>query len=170
VPSFKDTEGREWQLSIDLFVVGDVHKETGVSIYTLMDDQAQGLRELCSPVNRHVLANVVYLICKEQADKRGVSPRDFARALKGDPIDAMEEAFVEALADFFPDARRRAAIRQMLEAGRKIRDSLLARLPEETARLAAIDTDQVVASVISTTSSTASTGNSSASSASTPAG
>jgi len=166
VPSFKDNEGREWEVSIDLFGVGEVHRETGVSIYTLMDDKMKGLAELCSNENKHILAHVVYLLCKEQAEKRNVSPRDFAKALKGDPIEAMELAFCEALADFFPDARRREAVKKVVEAGKAIKEKLLR---EAQSEMTEVDMDRVVDTVIAMMKSTASAGSSSASSELTPA-
>lgn len=168
MPSFKDNEGREWSVSIDLFSVGEVHRDTGVSIYTLMDDEMKGLAELCDNANKHVLANVVYLLCKEKADERNLTARDFAKALKGDPIEAMEFAFCEALADFFPDARRRDAIHKMIAAGKRMRDKLLERLPAATKEIEDLNTDQLIDSFIATTRSTASAGKPSALSGSAP--
>ncbi|HEX5442603.1 MAG TPA: hypothetical protein VFW87_02185, partial [Pirellulales bacterium] len=70
-------------------------------------------------------ADVLYVLCKEDADAKQVSDEDFGRALGGDAIQAAAEALVEELIDFFPDERSRQALRKVVGAGREVRAKLL---------------------------------------------
>jgi DNA-binding transcriptional MerR regulator len=107
---FTDNNGREWKLSIDVYTVEQVHKETGVSIHTLLDDKFESLGAVVD--NTPVLAHVCYVLA--DANDAGVSHKAFAKAIKGDSIEGMKRAFLEELAFFFPDERRRQAIRKIL--------------------------------------------------------
>ena len=70
-------------------------------------------------------SDVLYCLCKDQADKQSISDEDFGRALAGDAITQAADAFVEELIDFFPDARARASLRKAIEAGKTVRDKVL---------------------------------------------
>lgn len=52
-----------------------------------------------------LLCDVIYVVCRPQAETAGVSDEDFGRAMAGDAIDAATTAVLEELADFFPGAR-----------------------------------------------------------------
>ena len=54
-----------------------------------------------------LLCDVLYAVCKAEADAKNVSDEDFGRALAGDAIDAATTALLEELVDFFPQAKRR---------------------------------------------------------------
>ncbi|MFM7927420.1 MAG: hypothetical protein ACKO9Q_06865, partial [Pirellula sp.] len=72
------------------------------------------------------LADVLYCLCKDQADKQSITDEDFGRALSGDVITQAADAFVEELIDFFPDARARASLRKVIETGKAVRDKVVA--------------------------------------------
>jgi hypothetical protein len=89
----------------------------------LVDDGFKSLSKLVSdPVT---LADVLYCLCKDQADKQSITDEDFGRALAGDAITLAADAFVEELIDFFPDARARSSLRKAIEAGKTVRDKVL---------------------------------------------
>jgi hypothetical protein len=95
----------------------------GIDLYALVDDGFKSLSKLVSdPVT---LADVLYCLCKDQAEKQSISDEDFGRALAGDAITQAADAFVEELIDFFPDARARASLRKAIEAGKTVRDKVL---------------------------------------------
>src|SRR5699024_8209727 len=50
--------------------------------------------------------DVVYAVCKPQADTKSIGDEDFGRAMGGDAIDAAADALLEELIDFFPKGRR----------------------------------------------------------------
>jgi hypothetical protein len=53
-----------------------------------------------------LLCDVLFALCKPQADAQGVTDEDFGRAMAGDVIDAATSAFLEELCGFFPKGRR----------------------------------------------------------------
>jgi hypothetical protein len=121
--SFQDNAGRTWTVAINVAAVKRVRGLMKLDLYKLIDDGFQPLSELVAdPVQ---LADVLYCLCKDEADARHVSDEDFGRALYGDAITLAAEAFVEELFDFFPDARARAGMRKLSAAGKKVKARLL---------------------------------------------
>jgi hypothetical protein len=127
MPSFVDAAGRTWTLDVNFQSCEDVFRETGVSLVKLFDDRAKPLASLLETTA--VFGHVCYILA--EAEAAGVSKRDFAKAIKGDPIDTLTRAFLEAVTDFFPDARRRAALGKLTESWQK--------LSEKTAELVATE-------------------------------
>jgi hypothetical protein len=121
--SFVDNAGRTWVIAINVAAVKRVRGLVGIDLYSLIDDGFKPLSELVADPVR--LADVLYCLCKDEADARNISDEDFGRALYGDAITMAADAFVEELIDFFPDARTRTSLRKVVAAGRKVRGKLL---------------------------------------------
>ncbi|MCI0333699.1 MAG: complement resistance protein TraT [Planctomycetes bacterium] len=121
--TFADNLGRTWYVAINVATIRRVRDVLDVDLYQLVDDGMQALGRLVSDPVR--LADVLYVLCKDDADAKNISDEDFGRALAGDAITAAAEAFVEELVDFFPDERSRAALRRVIAAGREVRTKLL---------------------------------------------
>ena len=77
----------------------------------LLDVQQVLERLMVDPI---LLCDVVYVVCKGQADAEGISDEDFARAMAGDTIARAKQALVEDLVDFFPDPKDRENLRAAL--------------------------------------------------------
>jgi hypothetical protein len=155
--TFIDNAGRTWTVAINVAAIKRVRGLLDVDLYRLVDDGFQPLSKLVSdPVQ---LADVLYCLCKDEADAKEISDEDFGRALAGDAITLAADAFVEELIDFFPDARARASLKKVIDAGKQMRETLLDHA--ETV-LATIDPTAEANALI------ASFGNSRVSSASTP--
>jgi len=121
--SFVDNSRRTWEIAINVAAVKRIRGLLGIDLYALVDDGFKSLSKLVSdPVS---LVDVLYCLCKDQADKQSISDEDFGRALAGDAITQAADAFVEELIDFFPDARARASLRKAIEAGKTVRDKVL---------------------------------------------
>jgi hypothetical protein len=121
--SFVDNSRRTWEVAINVAAVKRIRGLLGIDLYALVDDGFKSLSKLVSdPVT---LADVLYCLCKDQADKQSISDEEFGRALAGDAITQAADAFVEELIDFFPDARARASLRKAIEAGKTVRDKVL---------------------------------------------
>ena len=121
--SFVDKSRRTWEVAINVAAVKRIRGLLGIDLYALVDDGFKSLSKLVSdPVT---LADVLYCLCKDQADKQSINDEDFGRALAGDAITHAADAFVEELIDFFPDARARASLRKAIEAGKTVRDKVL---------------------------------------------
>ena len=121
--SFVDNSQRTWEVAINVAAVKRIRGLLGIDLYSLVDDGFKYLSKLVSdPVT---LADVLYCLCKDQADKQSITDEDFGRALAGDAITLAADAFVEELIDFFPDARARTSLRKAIEAGKNVRDKVL---------------------------------------------
>jgi hypothetical protein len=155
--TFVDNAGRTWTVAINVAAIKRVRGFLSLDLNTLVDDGFRPLAKLVSDPVR--LADVLYCLCKEDADTKQISDEDFGRALAGDAITLAADAFVEELIDFFPDARARAGLRKVIDHAEKVREKLLDHAEKV---LATIDPDREAKGLI------ASFGNSRGSSASIP--
>ena len=107
--SFADNAGRSWTVRLNVDVLRRVRALCKVN---LMDAASGDLadRLAADPV---LLCDVLYAVCKAEADAGGVSAEAFAEALGGDAIDEATAALLEELVDFFPKRRREVLRRAM---------------------------------------------------------
>ena len=123
--TFTDNAGRTWAITINVAAIKRVRGMLNVDLYKLVDDGFKPLGELIAdPVQ---LADVLYCLCKEEAEARNVSDEDFGRAMYGDVIHQATDAFLEELIDFFPDPKVRCTLRKIVAESRKVRDRMLNR-------------------------------------------
>lgn len=156
--TFRDNAGRTWTVQVNVHAIKQVRAVLGIDLYAMIEDGLRKLGELLSdPV---ALVDVLYVLCRDEADKLGVSDEDFGRAMAGEAIERAADAFVEAFTDFFPNPRVRAGIRKVTDAGRAVIEELMAELDR---RMAEVDVRAMASSYAN------SLGVSPASSASTPA-
>jgi hypothetical protein len=107
--TFKDNEGREWLVSVD---VAAIKRCRELLEEDLLDVQQVLERLMIDPI---LLCDVVFVVCKPQADERGISDEQFARAMGGEAIARAKRALVEDLVDFFPDQADRENLRAAVE-------------------------------------------------------
>jgi len=112
-----------------------------------------------------LLCDVVYAVCKPEADAQGVRDEEFGKAMAGDAIEHATKALLEELVGFSPSPRDRANLQRVLEATWTAMDR--ARDVVE-ARLASGELDRVVEQALMT--ATNSSGGAPALSASSPSG
>lgn len=106
--SFVDTQGRTWPVFVHFAALDRCKAFVGVDVCNL-----DGLAAIFEdPV---LIGKVVYCLCKEDADRLGVTYDDFSRAMRGEAGDRAAQAFIEDFADFFPNPRVRAALREWIE-------------------------------------------------------
>jgi hypothetical protein len=103
--TFTDNAGRAWNIVLTInevkrvkALMPDVDLVAGAADGTLLERLGSDLVFMC---------DVVYAVCKPQADAQKVSDEDFGRAMAGDCLEKAATALVEELVDFFPAARRR---------------------------------------------------------------
>lgn len=99
---FKDTEGREWTVAINIAVAKRLRDRLQLDILDKVGMTA--LSEIAEDPIR--LADVLYVVCIKQAEERKVSDEDFGAALSGDALEAASIAFMEGVADFFRPSQR----------------------------------------------------------------
>ena len=129
--AFKDNAGRSWTVQIDVDAIRRVR--TALKVNLVSTDFAQVLEQLLSdPV---LLCDVLYVVCRLEADKQNVSDVDFGRAMAGDAIEQGTLALLEELANFTPNPRDRARVRRVIAAmlvlAEKARDVAERRLEAE---------------------------------------
>jgi len=102
--AFKDNAGRTWEVEVTTAAVKRVRGLVDVDLVagTLSGDLLDRLAD--DPV---LLCDLIYAVCKPQADREGVSDEDFGRAMAGDAIERATAALLEELVGFFPSPKRR---------------------------------------------------------------
>lgn len=97
--SFRDSKGSLWELTVDIPTVKRVRSLTGIDLLNvaLGDRKASVFAALSDPIT---FAEVLYAICKPEADSRGLTDEDFARLLDVD-VEQLAETLLEGIADFF---------------------------------------------------------------------
>lgn len=109
--TFKDSEGREWPIALNIGAAKRVKDALGVD---LLDPGC--LRTLAA--DPYTVANVLYVACEAKAKERSLSDEQFGEALRGDVIDQATDALLDELVDFFPK-RQREALTALLATIRK---------------------------------------------------
>ncbi len=100
--SFHDNAGRSWTVAIHVESVKRVKSLLGVNLLEAVEGTLLE-RLVGDPI---LLCDVLYVLCKPEADARGVSDEDFGKAMAGDAIELGTTALLEELVDFFPQAKR----------------------------------------------------------------
>jgi len=127
VHSFKDKNGREWRIELNITTVRRVRNLTGVDLL------AYGTKEVSDKLGDIVsFCDVIFAACSDQAKADGVSDEDFGRAMWGDPIGDAITALEDELVDFFQNARLRESLANLIKAGREVREKSLDVLQEMT--------------------------------------
>jgi hypothetical protein len=159
--TFTDNAGRTWTVAINVDAIKRVRDLLKVDLLEILDGKL--IEKLYrDPV---LLCDVVYAVCKPEADAKGVSDEDFGRAMAGDAIEHATKAILEDLVGFSPSPRDRANFQRVLETTWTVMDK--ARDVIE-ARLATMNAEQIVAQALATFGD--SSGSAPASSASSPDG
>ncbi|MBN2585006.1 MAG: hypothetical protein JXL80_18235 [Planctomycetes bacterium] len=141
--TFIDNAGRTWTVTVNVDTIKRVRTLCQVNLLEVLEGDLLG-RLANDPV---LLCDVLFAVCKTEADQKSVSDEDFGRAMAGDAIDAATTALLEELVGFFPSLKRQALLKaleklRVLEAKafqaveKRLDDpNLDARLEAELARL-----------------------------------
>jgi hypothetical protein len=156
--TFTDNTGRTWTVTVNVEAIKRVRGLLNVNLLEVLDGKL--LEQLAGdPI---LLCDLVYALCKPEADAKGVCDEDFGRAMAGDAIDGATTALLEELVGFFPKERRRL----LAKALGKLRtlEAMALKAAEERLDSPALEKEMAAALAKLGDSS----GNSPASSASTP--
>jgi hypothetical protein len=107
--TFQDNAGRTWTVAVTVDAIKRVRDLLGED---LLDIERTLPRLLVDPI---LLCDVVYSICKPQADAEKISDVDFARAMAGDSIARAKAALIEELINFFHDPNQKEVLRLAVE-------------------------------------------------------
>lgn len=142
--TFKDNEGRTWAVSVNTTAIKNVRASLGIDLLEVADGKIID-RLTSDPV---MLVDLLYVLCRDEAESRGISDSQFGRAMAGDCIDAAMHALFEELVDFFPREGVRKAVRT---AWTKIRRLQTVATETATARLEAVDAEAKVRDAVNAT-------------------
>jgi hypothetical protein len=124
---FKDNQNRNWTIVVNVAAVKRVRSLLEINLLDVvkLDEKNRPnvdlLEQLASdPV---LLCDVIYCICKPEADAQNISDEDFGMAMGGDAIEHATTALLEELVDFFPEAKR-LVLRKLMNAGEKVKDQM----------------------------------------------
>lgn len=146
--TFTDAQGRVWDVTVTVATIKRVRALLGVDLLEAVAGKLvdQLLRD---PI---LLADVVYAVCKPQADAAGVSDEAFGEALAGQPIDNATEALLRAIVAFCPSPTDRknlgqaiATTNRVLEKTRELISAKLADERMETAAMQAVEREMETA-------------------------
>jgi hypothetical protein len=124
---FKDNQNRNWTIVVNVAAVKRVRSLLEINLLDVvkLDEKNRPnvnlLEQLASdPV---LLCDVIYCICKPEADAQNISDEDFGMAMGGDAIEHATTALLEELVDFFPEAKR-LVLRKLMNAGEKVKHQM----------------------------------------------
>ncbi len=101
--TFQDNAGRTWTVAVNIATTKRVKSLVGVNLMDAIDGDL--IEKLATdPV---LLCDVIYAICKPDADAQNITDEQFGQAMAGDAIGHATTALLEELVDFFPEAKRR---------------------------------------------------------------
>lgn len=100
--AFKDKDGRDWSLAIDVNARKRVLAQCDVDLFSVLEGKL--IDKLIADPG--LLVDVIYAVCKPEADAANITPEQFGGRLVGDAIDSATTALIEDLIDFFPRVRR----------------------------------------------------------------
>lgn len=113
---FKDNAGRTWTVEINVATLKRVRGLTGVDLMQVIEGTL--IEKLIrDPV---LLCDVVYAVCKPEADAAKVSDEEFGKAMAGDAIEAATGAVLDELISFCPSPRDRANLGRVLQATNRV--------------------------------------------------
>jgi len=108
--TFNDNAGRTWTIAINVDAIKRVRSLLEVDLLEIVEGKL--IEKLIrDPV---LLCDVVYAVCKPEADAKGVSDEEFGRAMAGDAIEHATKALLEDLVGFSPSPRDRANLQRVL--------------------------------------------------------
>jgi hypothetical protein len=114
--AFRDNAGHEWVITVTVDAIKRVRSLLQVDLVECVTGDLWS-RIVDDPV---LLANIVYVLCKPQADTAKVSDEDFGKAMFADPLAAALEALQEELVNFFPSHQRVALVAKLIAVAEKV--------------------------------------------------
>ncbi|MGE4157611.1 MAG: hypothetical protein AB7F75_00775 [Planctomycetota bacterium] len=107
--TFKDNAGRTWTVTVNVDAIKRVRSLLDVNLLDAVDGKLLE-RLVTDPV---LLCDVIYCVCKPEADAKNIADEDFGRSMAGDAIEHATTALLEELVDFFPLGKRRVLLKAL---------------------------------------------------------
>ena len=111
---FKDVKGESWEIIINVAAIKKVRDLLNAD---LLDVQTTLPRLLADPI---FLVDVLYCLCKPQADAKNISDEQFGEGMAGDCLGSAKNTLVEELKSFFPTPEERQAVDRLIKKGNEM--------------------------------------------------
>lgn len=110
---FKDRNGDQWTLDINVGSARRVKAETGFDILNALafengSARLDGIDALS--VDVELLVNVLYSLCKSQAEKKGITPDGFAELFDGESVECATDSLIREIINFSQPLKRRTLL------------------------------------------------------------
>ena len=120
--SFVDKNNRAWSVVVNIATVKRVRALCEVNLLELItvDDDGKANSSVLDKLSEDscLLVDVIYAVCRPEADVLGVTDKEFGESFDGDCIEKATDALLDEVIDFFPEAKRKV-FRKILDATRK---------------------------------------------------
>ena len=133
--SFTDNAGRIWTVAVNVAALKRVRAICNVDLNAIveMDEKNNPSTKLLEQLSTDpvLLVDVLYAVCKNEADAQGITDEEFGMAMACDVIDHATAALLDEIVNFFPEAKRQAfqkilsATRRFEKIAREKLDSLI---------------------------------------------
>jgi hypothetical protein len=158
MPTFKDRKGGEWLVEVTAGTVKRVRSMLGVDLLKAVEGGELLNRMISDPV---FLVDLLYVVCKPQADAKQISDYEFGELMAGESILHATNALMEALISFSPSPKDQANFgrvwKALTDTMDKARDLAGARIATELPGLVERALESVGSSSTSTPESSDST-------------
>lgn len=131
--TFKDAEGREWIVELNVRAIREIKARTGVNLSELMSldfDSANSVSEAL--MDTMTVSDMLWVVCESQ---RTISKEDFESAIKGDVVEAAESALMESVIEWFPK-RKREVLRKLTTLPEKVIQQMVEFMENQAAEAA----------------------------------
>ena len=123
--TFKDNADRTWTVTVNVDAIKRVRSLLNIDLMEAVEGKLIE-RLIGDPV---LLCDVIYCVCKEDADAKGITDEEFGRSMAGDAIELATTALLEELVDFFPQGKRQL-LRKALAKLETLQETMLAVVSE----------------------------------------
>ena len=114
--TFKDNQGRDWSVQFTVGTIKRVRELLGVNLVSIADgDPAGDVINTRLQTDFEFIVDVLYCVCKPQADELGVNDIAFGESLGGDSLGDAQRALIEELVLFFPNPSSRRVIEKRIQ-------------------------------------------------------
>lgn len=121
---FTDANGRDWTIELNISTARSIRlkmqKDIRFDQYDFMD--YAGI--LAAIYDVFFAADLLYIVCSEEAEERNVGAWEFGEALKGKILFDAIAAFVAEYLDFFPDPTTAQKMREVVEKTKERNEAL----------------------------------------------
>lgn len=140
--SFTDNSGDSWKVKVHAATLGKIEDALDVKFADMSDDQGPLMRIM----NDYMFCfRCLFVVCEPQCNAKGIGSEEFSELIVGDAFTLAQDALINAVIAFFPNAERREAAHELVGQMRSA-EVLLTR--KARAELKKLDMDKITDDMI----------------------